>query len=229
MGIEADMADLTLYIGNKNYSSWSLRPWLALKHAGAAFEEVLIPLDQPDTPDMLRRHSPSRRVPVLRHGDLLLWESMAICEYAAELFPAARLWPEDRETRAVARTVANEMHGGFASMRRHMAMDIRSRWPLDGRLTASQPDVDRVMQIWRDCRERYGARGAHGAGPYLFGGFTVADAMFAPVTTRFVTYGVPLDPVGRSYVDAIGALPAMQAWTAAAAAEPWTIDEDSHK
>ena len=223
------MADLTLYIGNKNYSSWSLRPWLALKQAGATFNEVLIPLDQPDTPDLLRRHSPSRRVPVLQHGGLVLWESMAICEYAAELFPAARLWPEDREARAVARAVANEMHGGFADMRRHMAMDIRSRWPLNGRLGAAQTDIDRVMQIWRDCRERYGSYGAHGAGPYLFGGFTVADAMFAPVATRFVTYGVPLDTAARGYVDAINALPAMKAWTAAARAEPWTIEEDAHK
>jgi glutathione S-transferase len=224
-----DMADLTLCIGNKNYSSWSLRPWLALKHAGAAFEEILIPLTRPESPELLRRHSPSRRVPVLSHGALVLWESMAICEYAAELFPAARLWPEDREARAVARTVANEIHGGFADLRRHMAMDIRSRWPLGERLKAAQSDVERVWQIWRDCRDRYGSRGVHGAGPYLFGGFSIADAMFAPVATRFVTYGVPLDAVCGGYVEAITALPAMKEWTAAAAAEPWTIDEDAHK
>jgi glutathione S-transferase len=223
------MADLTLWIGNKNYSSWSLRPWLALKHTGVAFDEILIPLQRPDSPEQLRRHSPSRRVPALRHGALVLWESMAICEYVAELFPAARLWPEDREARAVARAVANEMHGGLADMRRHMAMDIRSRRPLGERFNAAQSDVDRAMEIWRDCRARYGSRGGHGRGPYLFGDFTIADAMFAPVATRFVTYGVPLDAVSRGYVEAIADLPAMTEWTAAAEAEPWTIDEDAHK
>jgi glutathione S-transferase len=223
------MADLTLCIGNKNYSSWSLRPWLALKHAGAAFKEILIPLAQPDSTELLRRHSPSRRVPVLRHGALVLWESMAICEYVAELFPAARLWPADREARAVARAVANEIHGGFGDLRQNMAMDIRSRWPLGARLKAAQSDIDRVMEIWRDCRERFGSPGAHGAGPYLFGGFTNADAMFAPVATRFVTYGVPLDAVSRSYVEAIANIPAMKEWTSAAETEPWTIDEYAHK
>src|SRR5262245_11701572 len=117
------MADLTLYIGNKNYSSWSLRAWLALKHAGARFEEVLVPLRQAESPELLRRHSPSCRVPALHHGDFVVWESLAICEYGAELFPEARLWPEDRETRAVARAIANEMHGGFANMRNHLPMD----------------------------------------------------------------------------------------------------------
>jgi len=223
------MTDLTLYIGNKNYSSWSLRPWLALKHAGARFDEILIPLDQPDTPELLRRHSPSRRVPVLRQGALIVWESQAICEYIAELFPAARLWPEDRETRALARAVANEIHGGFGEMRRYLPMDIRNRWPLGERLKTAQADADRATQIWRDCRDRYGSRGAHGPGPYLFGEFTIADAMFAPVTTRFVTYGVPLDPISVDYVAAIAAHPAMKEWTAAAKAEPWTIEEDAHK
>jgi len=223
------MADLTLYIGNKNYSSWSLRPWLTLRHAGAQFDEVLIPLQQPDTPELLRRHSPSRRVPVLRHGTVIIWESQAVCEYVAELFPNVRLWPEDRETRAVARAVANEVHGGFGEMCRYLAMDIRNRWPLGDRLKTAQADVDRVTQIWRDCRDRYGLRGAHGQGPYLFGGFTIADAMFAPVTTRFTTYGVPLDPISADYVEAIAGHPAMQEWTAAAKAEPWTIDEDAHK
>lgn len=223
------MADLTLYIGNKNYSSWSLRPWLALKHAGAQFEEVLIPLQQPESPELLRRHSPSRRVPVLRHGPLTVWESQAICEYVAELFPAARLWPEDREARAVARAVANEIHGGFGEMRRCLPMDLRNRWPLGQRLKAAHDDVDRTAQIWRGCRDRYGSRGAHGSGPYLFGGFTIADAMFAPVTTRFITYDVPLDALCTDYVEAVAAHPAMREWTAAAKTEPWTIDEDAHK
>jgi glutathione S-transferase len=223
------MADLTLCIGNKNYSSWSLRPWLALKQAGAAFEEVVIPLRRPETAALLRRHSPTQRVPALRHRGAVIWESLAICEYVAELFPAARLWPEDREARAVARAAATEMHGGFADLRRLMPMDIRSRRPLGTRLDGARKDVDRVHQLWRECRQRFGARGASGAGPFLFGGFTVADAMYAPVTRRFVTYGVPLDEICGAYVEAVTALPAMAEWIAAARTEPWTIDDDDRK
>ena len=220
------MAEFTIYIGNKNYSSWSLRPWLALRHAGAAFEEVLIALDQPDSATNLRRHSPSGRVPVLQHGALTIWETLAICEYLAEQFPDARLWPADRGARAHARAVSNEMHAGFAALRDHLPMDISRRWPLGNRLAKVGPDVERVAAIWRECRERFGSRGANGAGDFLFGGFTIADAMFAPVTTRFVTYSVPLDPVCSAYVAAVLHWPAMQDWTAAAKAEPWVINDD---
>ena len=220
------MAEFTIYIGNKNYSSWSLRPWLALRHTGAAFEEVMITLDQPDSKANLRRRSPSGRVPVLQHGALAIWESLAICEYLAEQFPAARLWPEEREARALARAVSNEMHGGFAALRDHLPMDINRRWPLGNRLATVGPDVDRVTAIWRECRARFGNRGANGAGDFLFGGFTIADAMFAPVTTRFVTYSVPLDPVCSAYVAAMQRWPAMQDWAAAAKAEPWVIHYD---
>ena len=146
------MAEFTIYIGNKNYSSWSLRPWLALRHAGAAFEEVLIPLDQADSAINLRRHSPSGRVPVLRHGALVIWETLAICEYLAEQFPDARLWPADRGARAHARAVSNEMHAGFAALRELLPMDISRRWPLGSRLAKVGPDVERVAAIWRECR-----------------------------------------------------------------------------
>jgi len=217
------VADFTIYIGNKNYSSWSLRPWLALKHAGAAFEEVMIPLDQPDSAMNLRRRSPSGRVPVLQHGALAIWESLAICEYLAEQFPAARLWPEDRESRAQARAVSNEMHAGFAELRNSLPMDISRRWPLGNRLAKAGADVERVTAIWRECRVRFGSRGANGAGDFLFGGFTIADAMFAPATTRFVTYAVPLDPVCSAYIAAMQRWPAMQEWVAGAKAEPWVI------
>lgn len=223
------MSESTLYIGNKNYSSWSLRPWLALKQAGAEFKEVVIPLDRPETLDLLQRHTPSQRVPAFTRGELMVWESLSICEYAAELFPAARLWPEDRDIRAVARSAANEMHAGFATLRTWLPMDIRSRLKIAGRTEKAAGDIARVTQIWRDCRAKYGASGANGPGPFLFGGFTIADAMFAPVTTRFVTYGVALDGVCAGYVEAVTALPAMQSWIAAAKAEPWTIIYDVNK
>src|SRR5207344_1934184 len=164
--------------------------------------------------------------PTLTNSKFTLWESLSICEYAAEIFPAARLWPQDRDVRAVARSVANEMHAAFATLRTWLPMDIRNRLKIPGRMEKAADDIARVIQIWRDCREKYGAAGANGPGPFLFGGFTIADAMFAPVTTRFITYGVPLDSVCASYVEAVTALPAMQSWIAAAKAESWTIIYD---
>jgi glutathione S-transferase len=217
------MAGITIYLGNKNYSSWSLRPWLALKHTGAPFEEVVIPLDRSDTTAAIRKHSPTGLVPCLEHDGRVLWESLSICEYLAETFPDAGLWPRDPAARAYGRSMATEMHGGFAKMRQALPMDIRSRIPLADRLSYCQANVDRITSLWREARERYGARGAHGSGPFLLGGFSIADAMYAPVVTRFETYGVPLDAVCSAYVAAMRALPAMQAWTAAARAEPWTI------
>ncbi len=222
------MAEFTIYIGNKNYSSWSLRPWLALRHTGAAFAEVIVPLDQTDSTTNLRRRSPSGRVPVLQHGALTIWESLAICEYLAERFPAARLWPEDRDACAQARAVSNEMHAGFAELRNSLPMDISRRWPLGNRLAKAGADVERVTAIWRECRARFGSRGANGGGDFLFGGFTIADAMFAPVTTRFVTYAVPLDPVCSAYLAAMQRWPAMQDWVAGAQAEPWVISYDAN-
>jgi glutathione S-transferase len=220
------MDPLTLYVGNRNYSSWSLRPWLALKQTGAAFNEVVIPLDQPGTRAAIGAQSPSGRVPLLAHGDLRIWESLAICEYLAELFPAAGLWPAGRAARAVARAVSCEMHAGFATLRRLLPMDIRNRRPAAPQRAAAADDIARVVALWHDCRSRFGAAGANGPGPFLFGGFSIADAMFAPVATRFVTYDVPLDGEPAAYVAALCDWPAMREWRAAAAAEPWTIEHD---
>jgi glutathione S-transferase len=214
------MEKLTLVIANKAYSSWSLRPWLALKHAGAAFDEVVIPLRQPDTPANIAKWSPAGKVPVLRHGDVTIWESIAILEYLAELFPNAGLWPADRAARAHARTISAEMHAGFVALRSHFNMNLRRRRPKSGRMPEVEQDIARITAMWRDCRARFG----HG-GPFLFGSFSNADAMYAPVVTRFETYEVALDGECRAYADAILALPAMRTWYADAVAEPWTIAE----
>jgi glutathione S-transferase len=209
------MSELTLAVGSKNYSSWSLRAYLALAHTGQPFREVLIALDEPDTAANIARYSPSGRVPVLHHGGLVIWDSLAICEYLAEAFPQARLWPEAREARAVARAAAAEMHGGFTHLRQNMSMDIRARKPGKGRALGVAEDIARIQALWNECRSRFGQ-----GGPFLFGHFTIADAFYAPVVTRFVTYDVELDAVGRAYRDTILELPAMKAWTEAALKEP---------
>jgi len=207
-------AVLKLYIGTKNLSSWSLRPWLCLKHAGAEFTEQVIVLDQPDTKAKLGAISPSARVPVLVDEDLVIWDSIAIAEYVAEKFPEAHLWPSDPKRRAVARAVSAEMHAGFGDMRREMAMNVMARTPKHSLPEPVRRDVERVLAIVRDCL----AQKAPG-GPFLFGHFTIADAMYAPVVTRFVTYDIAVPPDVRTYMDAVVALPAMQAWIAAAKAE----------
>lgn len=213
------MAAPTLYIGNKNYSSWSLRAWLAAKAGGIAFDEVLIPLYGPGSREAILAHSPSGKVPALRHGAVSVWESLAVCEYLAETFPQARLWPEDAGARGAACAAATEMHGGFVALRRHLPMNLRRPPAARGIPVEVQADIDRIAAIWRDCRARFGAGGA-----FLFGDFSIADAMYAPVVTRFRTYRVPLDAVCGAYADAVLALPAMREWTAAAHAEPMTID-----
>jgi glutathione S-transferase len=214
------MADLTIYVGNKNYSSWSLRGWLALAQVGAPFSEVVIPLDRPDTAGQLARWSPSGRVPVLRHGELVVWDSLAMCEYLAETFPAARLWPADARARAVGRAAAAEMHAGFAALRQELPMDIRAAARGKTWSTAAQRDIDRIVALWTDLRARFGSPGG---GPFLLGDFSVADAMFAPVATRFRTYAVPVEGEAAAYAGALWELPAMQRWIAAARAEPWEI------
>ena len=215
-----------LHIGNKNYSSWSLRPWLALKQSGAPFRENLIRLNQPGSKAAIAAESPSGRVPVLCHGALRLWESLAICEYLAELFPGAGLWPADRAARAVARAAATEMHAGFATLRQLLPMDIRATRSVPHRVALAGGDIARLTALWRDCLARFGRAGANGAGPYLFGGYCIADAMFAPAATRLHTYAVPLDPIAAAYVAAQREWPAMREWQDAAAREPWTIDYD---
>ena len=214
------MADLTLIVGNKNYSSWSLRPFVALKQVGAPFDEVVVPLRHPDTSSRIGHYTPAGRVPVLRHGDITVWESLAICEYLAETFPAAELWPSDRAARAVARSLSTEMHAGFAALRQACPMNIRGEKGARTFEAAVTADIERVQAIWRDCRERFGD-----GGPFLFGKPGNADAMYAPVVTRFRTYGVKLDEVSAAYAEAVWSLPAMQEWIEAARKEPWTIED----
>ena len=215
------MAEFALIVGNKNYSSWSLRGWLATRLAGIACDEQLVRLSEQGTRAALLEHSPAGKVPILKHGRRVIWDSLAIIEYLAEQRPAAGLWPADPEARALARSIAAEMHAGFGALRRHMPMNLRKRLPGKGQGPGVADDIARIGAIWRDCRNRFAA-----AGPFLFGAASAADAMYAPVATRFRTYGVALDPVAEAYVEAIYAWPALREWQAAALAEPWIIAED---
>jgi len=214
------MADFTLVIGNKNYSSWSLRGWLMMKAVGAPFDEVLVRLNLPTTRSEILKHAPSARVPILKHGTLVVWETLAIGEYLAELFPKARLWPEDAAARAVARSVSAEMHAGFALLRKHFPMNIRSSFPNRASTPEVQADIDRITALWHDCRSRFAKDG-----PFLFGGFTIADAMYAPVVTRFRTYKAQIPQEAQAYCDAVAALPAMQEWAADSRKEPWILED----
>jgi glutathione S-transferase len=213
-------ARLLLVIGNYNYSSWSLRPWLALEMSGLEFRSERIPLYQDDTKAGIRAHSPAGTVPVLEHGELVLWESLAICEYVAELAPGAQLWPSDAFVRARARSVATEMHGGFPAMRKELPLNFRGKAKRTPELSAdARAQVARIEESWSDCLARAG-----GGGPFLFGRFSIADAMYAPVASRFRTYGVKLGPAASAYADAVLALPAMQKWGAEAARESERVD-----
>jgi glutathione S-transferase len=207
---------LTLVIGNKNYSSWSLRPWLVLKAAGVDFDEIRIPLDEPGTKAAILRHSPAGKVPCLLDDGLRIWDSLAICEHVNEVHADGRLWPSERAARARARSIVAEMHAGFAAVRAHLPMDIRSRDPERGRLALARPEVAaevaRIQSLWLDALSTSG-------GPLLFGPFTIADAFYAPVLTRFVTYGIALPAPLAAYSERVRDLPAMQEWTAAAQAE----------
>jgi len=211
---------LTLVIGNKNYSSWSLRPWLAMSMAGIAFDELRIPLDQPDTKANILRHSPTGKVPCLldagAEGTLTVWDSLAICEYVNETHASGRMWPAERRARARARSAAAEMHSGFAALRTHMSMDIRARKFERG--AAAQEREDVAADIAR-IRALWGEALAASNGPFLFGDFSIADAFFAPVVMRFVTYGVELAPALAGYRGRVIGLAPMQRWIAAATAE----------
>ena len=204
---------LTLYVGSKRYSSWSLRPYLALVHSGLPFACTTILLDRATTRAEIERVSPAGRVPVLHHDELVVWDSLAICEYVNELAPAAQLWPADPARRARARAISAEMHAGFAALRRDMSMDLGADRSGQGHTPDALADVRRVCAIWREALAASG-------GPFLFGAWSIADAMFAPVTARFTGHGVELDAVCKGYVAAIDALPAMRAWRTDAAAEP---------
>ncbi|MCY4590421.1 MAG: glutathione S-transferase family protein [Alphaproteobacteria bacterium] len=215
------MDDLVLIIGNKNYSSWSLRAWLSLSAAGAVFEEILVPLDQPNTRQEILKHWRNGRVPILKQGDNVVWESLSICEYAAELFPEVGLWPQDIRARAIARSLCCEVHAEFNSIKTHMPMNIRSRFPNEGRKPGVQDDINRITAVWRRARERYGR---DGGGPFLFGPFTNADAMFAPMVSRMRTYAVELGDIETAYSEAVWSYPPVQEWVRAAHAEPWVIE-----
>lgn len=209
----------TLVIGDKNFSSWSLRPWLALKACGIPFAEEHVRLRQPDTKADILRYSPSGKVPALKADVGTVWDSLAILEYLAERHPAHRLWPQGMEARAAARCIAAEMHAGFFTLRNDMPMDLLARLPSPEIGGALEADIRRIVAIWREARERYGKDG-----PFLFGAFSNADAMYAPVATRFRTYGVDLkrfgdDGAASAYVETIFALPAIAEWTASAKAE----------
>jgi len=212
------MADFKIVLGNKNYSSWSLRGWLALKRCGVPFDEEVVPLYQDDWRTRLLAVSPAGKVPVLQHGARAIWDSLAIAEYLAELFPAAGLWPEDREARALARAVSSEMHAGFAALRTAMPMNLRGDIEPPRRDEAVEADIARVVEIWQDCRARFGA-----GGPFLFGDFTAADAFYAPVAARFAAYDVDLPENAADYRDAVLAWPDIEEWRRAAVAEPWVI------
>ncbi|MET0430586.1 MAG: glutathione S-transferase family protein [Microvirga sp.] len=210
----------TLVIANKMYSSWSLRPWLLLKQFGIPFDEVLIPLDQPDTRERVLRHSPAGKVPILIDGDATVWESLAIMDYAGESL-GARAWPEDRRTRAMARSVAAEMHAGFQALRNACPMNLGKSFARVERGAAVDRDVARFAEIVASAQALAGA-----GGPFLFGAFSAADAMYAPLATRLDTYGFDLDPMTRAYVDTILGMPAFQEWRDAALRESWIVDDD---
>jgi glutathione S-transferase len=209
----------TLIIGNRNYSSWSLRAWLALEATGQVFDEVVIPLGQPDTTDNILRWSPTARVPAFRDGEIFLWDSLAICEHLAEAFPEAGLWPDDARARANARSVVAEMHSGFVALRKHMPMNLRASYPVADHQPGVDDDIARITSIWEDCRTNFGGNGGH-----LFGRFTIADAFYAPIVSRFRTYGVSPGGIAGEYMDAVWVLPAMQDWAEKARAEKWSVE-----
>jgi glutathione S-transferase len=212
---------LKLIIGNKNYSSWSMRPWMAMKAAGIPFEEMVISLDAPDFKAVVSPFSGTGKVPVLIDDDVSVWESLAILEYLAEKFPAGGLWPSDPAARAHARAVANEMHADFLPLRRHLPMNL-GRPVIKRELTPeAAANAERIESLWADCRARYGAGGA-----FLFGRFGATDAMYAPVVARFHTYGVEVGAAARAYMDAVMALPAWCEWHVAAIKETWVLAAD---
>lgn len=203
---DAKKSGLKLVIGNKNYSSWSMRPWVAMTAFNIPFEEVKILLDQPGTSSSIAEYSSAGRVPVLVAGETTTWDSLAICEYLAEQFPEKNLWPQNVAQRAMARSICAEMHSGFGDLRKAMWMNIRASFPGKGRTTGAQADIGRISEIWEDCLSEAGAH------QFLFGDFSIADAYFAPVVMRFKTYDVSLAPALHAYVERVIAHPAVAKW-----------------
>ncbi len=212
------MEPLTLVIGNKNYSSWSLRPWLLLKYFAIPFKEILIPLYEGDYKTQILNYSVSGKVPFLVHGKVKVWESLAIAEYLAEAFADKKMWPSNCEDRAWARSISHEMHAGFSNVRTNMPMNIRGSFPGKGRTPEVDREIERIQEIWSGCRLAF-----KGHGNFLFGHLTVADAMYAPVVTRLKTYGVELSGAAQEYAQTILNLPAMKEWSRAAQEEPYVI------
>jgi glutathione S-transferase len=207
---------LTLIIGSKNYSSWSLRPWLALAHHGISFDEVLIPNGQPEFRPRIASYGAGRTVPILIDGGQKIWETIAILEYLAEKFPHTKLWPADPAARAHARVISAEMHSGFMALRQHCSFNLRRKRARATHAPEIDADVARICTIWRETRERFGA-----GGDFLFGAFGAADCMYAPVAGRIVSYELKVDQVASAYVAAISALPAYRRWYDAAMVETW--------
>lgn len=210
---------MKLVIANKLYSSWSLRPWMVLRAFAIPFEEIVIPLRQDDSKTRLAAYSPSGKVPVLVDGDITVWESLAIIEYVAEALPDKAIWPKDRAARAHARAIANEMHGGFMPLRQGCPMNLGARYKTPELTDSLKANTERVEDIWAEALSRFGSRG----GGYLYGDFSAADAMYAPIVSRLETYQLPVRPGSRVYMDRILKHPAFTAWRDAALKEPWTI------
>lgn len=211
---------LKLVIGNKNYSSWSMRPWVAMRGSGIPFEEIFIPLyTGPADKQRILDVSKAGKVPALIDDDVTVWDSLAIIEYLAERYPDAGLWPQAREARAHARSISAEMHSGFAALRNECGMNLHRPVKAKPLSDAARADIARVQEIWIDCRTRYGAQG-----PFLFGAFSAADAMYAPVVHRFRTYAIDVAPLAKDYMTTMMALPAFAEWTAAGLAETIVIE-----
>lgn len=209
---------LKLILGNKNYSSWSLRPWIAMRNAAIPFDEEVIPLYEPGSSERMAAYSPTGKVPVLLDGDMVIWESLAILDHLAERFPKAQLWPTDPKARAHARAVSAEMHAGFVHLRRHCPMNMRRESRRRELTTEVAADVRRIEQIWTECRGRFGE-----GGPFLFGAFGAADAMYAPIVSRFASYAIGVGAAAEAYMTAVMALPAWAEWRNAGIAEPWVM------
>lgn len=213
------MEQLTLIIGNKNYSSWSLRPWILLTQSEIPFTEIVIPLREAGSKEKVLQFSPAGKVPILLHGDLKIWESIAIAEYIADLFPEKKLWPQDLKARALARAISAEMHAGFMDFRKACPMNVKARKPTEFSPEV-QRDITRITSMWIDCRKQFAQQG-----PFLFGHFTIADAMYAPIIWRFNTYGATCDGLALEYFKTMRDLPAMKKWEEAALAEKWVMPQ----
>ncbi|HSA59264.1 MAG TPA: glutathione S-transferase family protein [bacterium] len=215
------MNTLTLVIGNKNYSSWSLRPWLLLKQAGIPFSEIVIPLYQKDSDAKILEHSPAGKVPILKDGDRTVWDSLAIAEYLNERFPDRGLWPREEGARAMARSISAEMHSGFMDLRNECPMNVRRKPSQIVLGDGAHEDIRRIQEIWTECRSKSGKDG-----PFLFGKFSIADALYAPVVFRFTRYAIPMNEASQAYADTVLALPAIKEWIDQAVLEPWVLKSD---